>query len=241
MNKVISLLLALVICLTLCACGKSEAAELVDSMILSIGTVTLNSEDALLSAEKAYDQLSEKDKDKVENLAVLLEARIAFDKLIDDAMDAASLVDEQLFAIEEQITQLDIFGALDALDTITPVLVSQEYTIDNLYSQIDSLCFPGTHFLTPDAVLNLQPDGKYLSNGKGTVITHDVTELSSNSTDIFTYHFYCFFEENGYEVASAYRDYMKEHYSRLNDIRNIKSKLRNNICTHSVFAHMPSV
>ena len=53
MKKATALMIVLALCITLSACGKSEAAEVVDSLILSIGTVTLNSEAAITTAEYA--------------------------------------------------------------------------------------------------------------------------------------------------------------------------------------------
>ena len=77
MKKTISLLLALVLCLTLVACGKSEEASAVDEMILAIGEVSVNSKDDIKKAEDAYNALSEKDKKSVENYSLLADAKAA--------------------------------------------------------------------------------------------------------------------------------------------------------------------
>ena len=62
MKKAISLLLALVLCLSLCACGKSAKAKTVDEMILAIGEVTNDNISDVETAMEAYDALPEQDK-----------------------------------------------------------------------------------------------------------------------------------------------------------------------------------
>ncbi len=74
MKKIISLVLALVMCLSLCACGNSKAVKNVEEMIASIGEVSIYSGDAILSAKEAYEQLSVKDRKRVDNSKILEEA-----------------------------------------------------------------------------------------------------------------------------------------------------------------------
>ena len=81
MKKVISLLLALVLCLSLCACGKSEAVKNVEAMIDALGEITLESIDAIRSAEDAYNALTEDEQKKVGNYETLTEARDAYYEL----------------------------------------------------------------------------------------------------------------------------------------------------------------
>jgi len=75
MKKPISLLLILVLCLNLCACGKSAEAKAVDDMILAIGEVTADNASAVQEALEAYEALSEADRQSVENYAVLESAQ----------------------------------------------------------------------------------------------------------------------------------------------------------------------
>lgn len=82
MKKAISLLLALVLCLSLCACGKSPELVNVETLIDRIGTVTLESEEAILKAEKAYEELYAQDQDKVKNINKLIEAREEYNNLV---------------------------------------------------------------------------------------------------------------------------------------------------------------
>lgn len=73
------MLMALVMCLSLCACGKSEAVKNAESLIDAIGEVTVDSEAAVAAAEEAYNALTEKEKAKVENTSTLEAARDALD------------------------------------------------------------------------------------------------------------------------------------------------------------------
>ena len=82
MKKAISLLLALLLCLSLTACGKSEAVKNVEAMIDALGEITLESIDAIRSAEDAYNALTENERKKVDNYATLTEARDAYYELV---------------------------------------------------------------------------------------------------------------------------------------------------------------
>lgn len=82
MKKLIALLLTLVLCLSLCACGKSEAAQAVDDKILTIGEVTLESQELIEAIENEYANLSDKEKSSIENIQILNDARTALDELL---------------------------------------------------------------------------------------------------------------------------------------------------------------
>lgn len=80
MKKIISILLALCLCIGLCACGgnseptepvKSIEAQKADELILAIGEVSLEKESAVLAAKAYYDTLTDEQKAKVENNAIL--------------------------------------------------------------------------------------------------------------------------------------------------------------------------
>ena len=83
MKKVIALLLTLAMCLSLCACGTSAAVTEFVNAVDAIGTVTLDSEDAITAAENAYNALSDKEKENVsENTTVLESKRKQYDALV---------------------------------------------------------------------------------------------------------------------------------------------------------------
>ena len=66
MKKVLFLILALTICLTLVACGKSEAVTAAEELIAAIGEVTHQSGEAIQKAEDAVAALSDKEKEYYE-------------------------------------------------------------------------------------------------------------------------------------------------------------------------------
>jgi len=75
MKKIISIILALVLCLSLCACGKSAEAKAADELILAIGEVSADSAYAVEAATEAYNALSDKDRETVENYEILKNAQ----------------------------------------------------------------------------------------------------------------------------------------------------------------------
>lgn len=79
MKKTVSLLLALTLCLSLCACGKSKSVKEVETLIDAIGEVSVDSEAAVVAAEEAYDALTSEEREKVENHTVLADARETLD------------------------------------------------------------------------------------------------------------------------------------------------------------------
>ena len=67
MKKIIALLLALMMCLTLCACGKSQEVKAVEE---AIGTLTAESSyKDIHDVWEQYSQFESKDKEKVENIS----------------------------------------------------------------------------------------------------------------------------------------------------------------------------
>lgn len=69
MKKAATVLLVLVLCLALCACGKSEAVKNVEAMIDAVGPISMESLEAAYSAMSAYEALSQEDAEKVKNYA----------------------------------------------------------------------------------------------------------------------------------------------------------------------------
>ena len=82
--RYLALLLCLVMAFSLTGCGKSEYVKNAESLIDAIGEVTADSEEAVLAAEKAYDALTAEDQAKVDNAALLPQAREALDKALEE-------------------------------------------------------------------------------------------------------------------------------------------------------------
>ena len=182
MKKATALMIVLALCITLSACGKSEAAEVVDSLILSIGTVTLNSENAITTAEYAYAQLPDKDKEDVENLAALLKARTTYDGLLQQALQAAEETNQIIQQAREKWEAFDISGTLEILDSITAMTVAQEEEINAFYEEIEDSCYKGTHFLKLEHRLGVSSDNQYMLSNSKYRVSHDETKLDDNRT-----------------------------------------------------------
>ena len=71
MKKIISLAMCLILLLSLCACGKSKQAKAVEEQISTIGDVSLEKEATILSTLENYNQLSDAEKETVENYSIL--------------------------------------------------------------------------------------------------------------------------------------------------------------------------
>lgn len=104
MKRRITALLLVLVMLVMAGCGKSEAATAVDNMILSIGTVTLDSGSQITAVENAIDALSEEQKAELENMAILVAAQTTYADLVEKArvaevMEKAAQLDEQITAI----------------------------------------------------------------------------------------------------------------------------------------------
>lgn len=93
MKKGLFLLLALVMMLSLTACGKSEAVANVEELISAIGEVSLESKSAIDSAQQAFDALTEEEKAEVENYFVLVESQNSFKQL--EELEEQRLIEEK--------------------------------------------------------------------------------------------------------------------------------------------------
>lgn len=94
MKRIIALALCLFMILVLTAC-KSEEAKRVDKMIDDIGTVTLDSEEAISEAEHAVVSLDTEDRDQLENIDKLKEKRKEYTLLVNQEKveNVESLID----------------------------------------------------------------------------------------------------------------------------------------------------
>ena len=81
MKKRISAILVLALCVSLCGCGKSRLVQSVEEAISSLGKISLLSFEAIEEAEKMYDALSDEEKESVENISDLRDAREKYDFL----------------------------------------------------------------------------------------------------------------------------------------------------------------
>lgn len=81
MKKATGLIIAVILFLSLCACGKSEAVTNVENLISSIGEISLERKDAIDVAQQAFDALTQEEKKEVENYYILVEGQAAYQEL----------------------------------------------------------------------------------------------------------------------------------------------------------------
>lgn len=106
MKKAFSLLLLLVLCLSLCACGKSEEVKNVEAMIKAVGTVSMDNLEAAYAAMTAYDGLSHEDQEKVKNYSKMADA---LDALLTEAVVGQWVYEPTYFYnVEEMYEEVDL-------------------------------------------------------------------------------------------------------------------------------------
>lgn len=109
-----------VMCLSLCSCGKSEAATNADNMILEIGEVTLESGNKIADAEEAVGNLKESEYKQLEQVSILEEARATYDRLVEEKRIADN---------NKAISEIEA-----AIDSIGVVTLDQESAITSARS-----------------------------------------------------------------------------------------------------------
>lgn len=108
MKRALLVLIIAVMCLSLCSCGKSEAATNADNMILEIGEVTLESGDKIADAEEAVSNLKESEYKQLEQISILEEARTTYDRLVEEKRIADN---------NKAISEIE--SAIDAIGVVT--------------------------------------------------------------------------------------------------------------------------
>ena len=154
MKKITAILLALCLCIGLCACGgnseptepaKSTEAQKADELILAIGEVSLEKESVVLAAKAYYDTLTEYQKAQVENIEILESALTELD-LVKKEVEYKQIYDEAVTleennafqAASEKYAMLPVEYEDVALRSSVTVLLAQfsgTWTCDNRYAE----------------------------------------------------------------------------------------------------------
>ena len=181
MKKLISLFLVLVLCMSLCACGKSEAAANMDKMISAIGTVTLESEAAIKAAEATYNALTQAQKDELDNYSILVAARATLDSLLEQkANDEASA--------ENQEQANSVIEMISAIGEVTADKADAIKAARDAYNALDDAAKAGVSNLADlesaeTALATLQAENIVaMINSIGTVTTDSGNAISSAET-----------------------------------------------------------
>ena len=140
MKKTIALLLSGMMLFSLCACGKSEAAQAVDDMIAGLGPVYIESETFLNDIKSAYDALSEKEQTQVENMAQYQDALDKFNYICEQ-FDYYEALREDAVARKDFYTIAAICDELASFSQNKEVLDSNE----SLKETALQCCYEGTY------------------------------------------------------------------------------------------------
>ena len=123
MKRLTTLLLALVLCLSLAGCGRSEAAKAADEAIDAIGEVTYESGDAIRNAEALYEALDDKEKNSIRNLSDLIEARETYNALVEAPITELL---GHVTALNDAVTVMDVAACYAAMDAIRAAFDAME-------------------------------------------------------------------------------------------------------------------
>lgn len=135
MKKAIALILALALCLSLCSCGKSEEVKAVDALIAEAKKQSDPDVTTLLNLWALYYELSEEDKEKLDDLN--------YAKAAEGILTAKVLFDEK-----------DFSGAANAIYlTQTYADSAQTKVMDDL---LNTIYYPNTQFVRFENLLNYE-------------------------------------------------------------------------------------
>lgn len=98
MKKYLVVIMAVLMALCLCACGKTEAVKAAEEKIAAIGEVTLDSEKRISAAEKAVEKLSDDELKQLDKAEELKKAREKYERLVESK---AAVVDSLIVQIGE--------------------------------------------------------------------------------------------------------------------------------------------
>ncbi len=185
MKKAISLMLALVLCLSLCACGKSEAVKNVEALIDAIGEVAVESGDSIAAAQAAYDALSAEEQAKVGNSSTLSAAKVGYTVALIDAIGEVTL-DSEPTVIEVETFYNALSDEEKVAVTNTDVLEAARSTLEDLKYEQLRLSFVGEWLYLSDSL-----ELKVILNADGTgeILDFDETQptewqLSRDGTEL---------------------------------------------------------
>lgn len=216
----------------------SKSVEKTEAAIEAIGTVTMESGDAIAEAEELYDGLSKGNREKVENRDTLFAAREAFDRMY----GAVTEVQEAITAIKQPVS-LDsgdaiakarkLYDALaeDLKDKVSnyPALSDAEsayhilYTEDQagkLYNAAKSAYDSGDHKTALAKIDDM------LSNHPGSSLESKAKTLASSCVEVTAQ---TAMDENRLEDAMILLERAKKSYAKSDKINDLHDRLVNKL------------
>ena len=129
MKKTLSLMLAFFLCLSLCACGKSEAVKNVETLIKAIGEVSAESGEAITDAEAAYNALTDEEKEQVSGIGTLSAAKVDYAEALIASIGEVTLDSEPAILAAEEAYNILSDAEKEVVDNYT-VLIDAKNTFD---------------------------------------------------------------------------------------------------------------
>ncbi len=140
MKKNITFILAVCICVFMCACGgkagaeKSPEAQKADELILAIGEVTADSGEAIVAAEEHYNTLTEEQKSEVESYDTLVAAKAAFEEFI-----SKWKIDYYVGSDGNKTDEAFLIGTFGGTNVLSPSGVSYDLKVHAYYMPKDKM------------------------------------------------------------------------------------------------------
>lgn len=164
MKRLVVAVLLCTVLLCLCACSEKKSGAIINAeeAIGKIGTVTIDSKEAIKEAGKLYNLLTDAEKAKVENRLVLIEAQEAYSELLKQfAFDNAKIAYEKITEAAticadgmDDIYDSWYFGIYDAEDYSSSTVAKYlSYEVSFSEAQIKQACTDlgiSTYYLTYD-------------------------------------------------------------------------------------------
>ena len=205
MKKVLLILLSLFMCISLSACGKSKAAQEVDEKIQAIGTVSLESGDAIEEAENGYSKLTDKEKEQLDYYQTLVVARNKYDQFVETENTEKEQISNEIQSL------IDKNKIKDAKEKIEEINDKYSDIKETLSQKIQEKCYSGISLLKFGEIVSNQPD-----NSKEGVDDIDI---------IGNYYYYSMLSDLN-EAFDDYYDYLNENATKTSS-ENILFKLYN--------------
>lgn len=181
--------------------AELAAAAHVDELIENIGTVTLDSKEAIEAARKSYDSLTAGQKSYVIKLSILTAAEERFAKLMQDKEEADKVI-AKIEALPASITLSDA-KAVEAARTAYDVLTADQRPLVNDYARL----------MSAEAEISLQKEAmeaaiEKIRNGQG-----NQAEISMDNLPLLTGDLLEAMKESGKEVTFVKEEGGKVLYS----------------------------
>lgn len=179
MKKVVSLVLALVMCLSLCGCGKSQGVQNAEEKIAALSENSTYEE--IHNAYEAYNALNSEQKKKVENTEQLAE-------YCDISSGKLALTGALLEEVKGKFEKESIYTPAKAISEVqTYFYLSKNSRGWNDYGKIE--------------VTKKQKVDDYTYSGYGSIVIED--NYGAVSTYKFRINYYATYEASGYEISST--------------------------------------